>query len=402
MSKIIPGQKERHLKAVVSVSAGALALAALRLGLTQATASEPQEEPAARVAAVAASTTISPVDTVLVYDKSGSMEFDTLCYGCWEPISGTLYPSGALYPLHWSYSTIASADHCAGWDSSSGYDCGSYQYYNSSYEYNNCNWHNRSYSDRYYIVIEAEEYSRLSADYHTWGNTPYYTFWVIQHNGKSAYYRDPGSIRGAYLSHHPYQNYQYSEGLGVACTWDDLTDGEYCRRDLPAGGPFPAPRADYDFYAPSGDEGGDHDDYYVWIRGQGGTYSADQHIFWGMDEIPYGEEGNFPTGAYYDGASESAWDWRCLGRVDDLVTGTHTLNLWAGGAGFDVDRIVIQTRDSGDACNDDTSPPDSPEGTGPATPARQKSTSTGRASTCRCCCATFEARRAKPTFHTLT
>ena len=25
------------------------------------------------------------VDIVIVYDKSGSMEYDTLCYGCWEP-----------------------------------------------------------------------------------------------------------------------------------------------------------------------------------------------------------------------------------------------------------------------------------------------------------------------------
>ncbi len=353
MSKLPPGQKERNLRAVVSISAGILALAALCLGLTQATASEPQEEPATHVVAIAASPTISPVDTVLVYDQSGSMEFDTLCYGCWEPISDTLYPGGELYPLHWSYITITSADHCAGWSDASGHDCGSYQYYNSSYEQNNCNWHHRTYSDRYYIVIEGEEYSRLSADYHTWGYTPYYTFWVIQHNGKSAYYRN-GSIRGAYLSHHPYRNYQNGIGLGVACTWDDLTDGEYCRRGLPAGGPYAAPRADYNFYTPSGD------DYYIWVRGQGGPSSSDRHLFWGIDRTPCGEENYFPVGADYDGASSGSWDWRCLGQVDDLVTGTHTLNLWAGGAGFDVDRIVIQTRDDG-SCAYDSSPPDSPE-----------------------------------------
>ncbi|MBU0705134.1 MAG: VWA domain-containing protein, partial [Chloroflexi bacterium] len=56
------------------------------------------------------------------------------------------------------------------------------------------------------------------------------------------------------------------------------------------------------------------------------------------------------------------WDWRCLGRVDDLSQGSsHTLNLWAGGAGFSVDRIVIQTRDDG-SCSNDSSPPDSPDG----------------------------------------
>ncbi|RLC82051.1 MAG: hypothetical protein DRI81_00895 [Chloroflexi bacterium] len=315
------------------------------------------------VDATAEAENISNIDTVIVYDESGSMEFDTLCYGCWEGVSGQMYPDGDLYPLHWSYSTVASADHCAGWNGSS-YNCGSYQYYNSSYEYNNCNWHHRSYSDRYYTVIEGEEYSRLSADYHTWGYTPYYTFWVIQHNGKGAYYRNPGSIRGAYLSHHPFYSYS-SGGLGVPCTWAGLTDpnGPYCRHGV-TGGPFPAPRADYDFYAPSGDEGGDHDDYYIWVRGQGGQNDSDRHLFWGMDGAVIGEENYFPRGASYDGANSWDWDWRCLGRVDNIYQGTHTLNLWAGGAGFDVDRIVIQTRDNG-ACNNDSSPPDSPDGYAP-------------------------------------
>ncbi len=315
------------------------------------------------VDATAEAENISNIDTVIVYDESGSMEYDTLCYGCWEGTSGQMYPDGDLYPLHWSYSTVASADHCAGWDGSS-YNCGSYQYYNSSYEYNDCNWHHRSHSDRYYTVIEAEEYSRLSSDYHTWGFTPYYTFWVIQHNGKGAYYRNPGSLRGAYLSHHPFPNYQSSSGLGVACTWSDLTNGEYCRRGLPAGGPFTAPRADYDFYAPSDDEGGDHDDYYIWVRGQGGPSNSDNHIFWGMDGAVIGEEDGFEQGPSYDGANSWDWDWRCLGRVDNIYQGTHTLNLWAGGAAFDVDRIVIQTRDDG-ACNNDSSPPDSPDGYAP-------------------------------------
>ena len=311
------------------------------------------------VEAAAEAENISNIDTTIVYDRSGSMEFDTLCYGCWERAAGQMYPNGNLYPLHWSDSTVTTADHCAGWNSSSGYNCGSYHHYNSYYDVNNCNYHHRSHSDRYYIVIEAEEYSRLSADYHTWGYTPYYTFWVIQHNGRRAYYRN-GSLRGAYLSHHPYRNYQSSTGLGVSCTWNDLNNGEYCRRGLPAGGPFPAPRADYDFYAPSGADGGNHDNYYVWIRGQGGNTNSDRHIFWGIDGTPYSEENYFPRGASYDGASSNAWDWRCLGRIDGLHQGAHTLNLWAGGAGFDVDRIVIQTYDNG-ACSYDSSPPDPPD-----------------------------------------
>jgi uncharacterized repeat protein (TIGR01451 family) len=293
-----------------------------------------------------------PVDLVIVYDKSGSMEFDTLCYGCWgssaEP-SAEPYLAGYIYPLPWSDHTMVSADHCAD-------ACGEgdYYYYDSTYDVNDCNYRHRTYTDTMYTIIEAEEYSGLSVDYNGWGFTPYYTFWVMQRNDQGAYARD---IRGAYLSHHPYAEYSQTPGLGVACTWDDLTNGEVCRRDLPVGGPFAAPRADYVFYAPRSA------DYYFWIRGQGGNQSGNRHVFWGVDGSVQGQEDTFPVGAYYDGASSSAWDWRCLSKGEGgnqgqsvyLAAGNHTLNLWAGGAGFDVDRIIVTT-DSGNSSYD-TSPP---------------------------------------------
>ena len=210
------------------------------------------------VEATAEAENISNVDTVIVYDKSGSMEFDTLCYGCWEPTEED-YPGGDLYPLHWSNSSVSSADHCTGWSSSSGYNCGSYQYYNSDYEVNNCDYRDRWYNDRHYTVIEGEEYSRLSADYHSWGYTPFYTFWVMQHNGRGAYYR-PGSLRGAYLSHHPFRTGGAS--TGVSCEQNAVENG-YCDYGV-SGGPFPAPRADYDFHSVG-------DTYYIWLRGQGGS-----------------------------------------------------------------------------------------------------------------------------------
>jgi hypothetical protein len=42
---------------------------------------------------------------------------------------------------------------------------------------------------------------------------------------------------------------------------------------------------------------------------------------------------------------ESAWKWRRLGGAVWLSEGDHTLNLWAGGAGFAVDRIIVTTDD---------------------------------------------------------
>lgn len=303
------------------------------------------------VEAVAEAENISDIDTVIVYDDSGSMEFDTRCYGCWEAAPDQMYPAGTIYPLHWSDNTMEHADHCAS-------DCGDASrspYGSSQYWVNDCNYRYRykdsygnwsSWSDQYYIVIEAEEYSRINPDYHTYGFTPYSTYWVMQHNDKGAYSR---TGRGAYLSHHPYASLtNHVDGLGVPCTWDDLTNGEYCRRDLPVGGPYEAPRADFDFRAPT------NDTYYVWVRGQGGDddYRGD-HVYWGVNGNPIGWEDDYPKGTFYDGASSSAWDWRCVGDTS-LSQGDHTLNLWAGGPGFDADRILITTDNSG--CAYDSTP----------------------------------------------
>ena len=295
------------------------------------------------VEATAEAENISNIDTAIVYDQSGSMEFDTLCYGCWEP-SEEQYPNGQIYPLHWSDTTIESADHCATGN----------------------RYHERG--GEYYIVIEAEEYSRLNESLDPEGLAPHYTFWVLQRNAYNAEDADePVPVgargrdeRGAYLSHHPFANYMDTSGLGVPCTWGDLTSGEYCRRDLPAGGPFPAPRADYDFYAPRDDQ------YYFHIRGQGGRFGRDRHVFWGVDGAVLGQEGGFPTGPYYDGAVASRWDWHRLSKGEGgnqgdavwLAAGDHTLHLWAGGSGFDVDRMIISTDGSLDSTERNLSPND--------------------------------------------
>jgi hypothetical protein len=301
------------------------------------------------VEATAEAESINNLDVVIVYDKSGSMEYDTLCYGCWEP-SDELYPSGLLYPLPWSESPSESADHCG--------------------PQQELLVPNGSITETY-IIVEAEEYSRLSVDYASFGHTPYRTFWVVQRNDKNYYHRNfdgtPKDVnamgrdtRGAYLSHHPYIDYRDESlsGLGVACTWEDVSNGEMCRRGVP-GGPFSAPRADYDFTVPRGGT------YRIWIRGQGGSNGGNQHIFWGLDGGPIGEEGGFRAGAMYDGAVGSEWRWRRLGSATWSAGEVHTLNLWAGGAGFDVDRIIITTDPRG-GDNDPPPPMDQNEGRGPS------------------------------------
>jgi hypothetical protein len=278
------------------------------------------------VEATAEAENISHLDIAIVYDRSGSMEYDTVCYGCWGP-SDEQYPDGNIYPLLWSGSTIASADHC-----------GTDDLYHES-------------GDEYYIVVEAEEYSRLNlggADYTRAITTPYHTYWAVQRNEENEWANEGAGEpvgakgrdgRGAYLSHHPFPNYRDTTGLGVSCELGDLrAEGELCRSDMPdgAGGPFPAPRAEYDFYAPRADN------YYFHIRGQGGGREGDGYIHWGVGGSKE-RKGGFPLGPRYDGAVESAWQWSRLGGEVWLEEGRHTLNLWAGGAGFSVDRIIVTT-----------------------------------------------------------
>jgi hypothetical protein len=279
------------------------------------------------VEATAQAENISNIDTVIVYDRSSSMEYDTVCYGCWEP-SDEQYPNGTIYPLYWADHIEPLPDHCL--TDNSYYDLGG----------------------EIYIVIEAEEYSRLNvsgADYTRAITTPYHTYWALQRNdynewagepvgalGRDAY--DMVTFSGAYLAHHPFPNFIETTGLGVTCKLDGVVNGEYaCRTGLPEGaGPFPAPRADYEFDVPRADT------YYIHIRAQGGRETRDRHIFWGVDGDGPRREGGFPQGPGYDGAVESAWAWRRLGRISPSE-GTHTLRLWAGGAGFSVDRIIVST-----------------------------------------------------------
>jgi hypothetical protein len=293
-------------------------------------------------------------DIVLVLDDSGSMEYGTLCYGCWEPqgASGCTEDGGCIYPLPWRQSPTsppAAPDHC-----STGNTYSNYSYGGVTYTHTDEYYRAMSGNQDYYIVIEAEEYSSYNAlaDYRDWAYIPCRSYWVTQRNdGTGAIGRD---ARGGYISHHPYANHQGVQGgFGVSCQWNAVTDplGPYCRYNLP-GGPFPAPRVDYEFQVLAT---GTCD---VWLKGQGGPSgwggSADNHIFWGLDSSVLGQKDNFPQGADYDGAASGLWEWRRLSKGESgsegdalsLTAGiTYTLNLWAGGAGFAVDRIVITTDD---------------------------------------------------------
>jgi len=290
-------------------------------------------------------------DVVMALDMSGPTEWDTLCYGCWTPSSLEEYPDGNRWPLRWDGPADGPPAHCA----------------SSAPQVRN------GYT---YALIEAEEYGYASNDYHRDVVPPGYTYWVMQRNGKilqtdAGYLGDSGAlgrdVQGAYISHFPYRNgFEGEPGAsGVPCTWEDISDGFMCRRGdwiTERGGPFPAPRVDYQFTVPLTPTGGNA--WYIWIRAQGGDPQFDsdrngQIVFWGLDA-----QGSGPTlmgiGAQnhasgddsfkYNGANPDDWTWRRLkygangnGAAYSVLTPgeTYTLHLWAGSAGFTADQIII-------------------------------------------------------------
>ncbi|MEA3310423.1 MAG: vWA domain-containing protein [Chloroflexota bacterium] len=263
---------------------------------------------------------INHLDVVLVFDKSGSMEYDTLCYGCWAPVAGKNYPDGALYPLPWDGSDPADGppDHCEG---------------NAPLDYD----------DNTYMIIEAEEYSRNEPTYlrdlYTIGDT----YWVLGRNGTQApsymknYYDNTNGAfgrdtYGAYIRHQPFGT------TGLSCYWSTLNNGnQECTISGTAdwGGPRPAPQADYDFEVPHTGT------WYVWIRAQG------NYVFWGLDDTPYGECDDYEDGTGYHGVDEEEWVWRRAGSEYLNGGAAHTLNVWAGHTNAAVDRLII-TDDSRD------------------------------------------------------
>ncbi|MCP4540993.1 MAG: VWA domain-containing protein [Chloroflexi bacterium] len=309
-------------------------------------------------AATSVAENINNLDVVIIFDRSGSMEFNTICYGCWEKETGVDYPDGNFYPLPW--------DGPADWDPGDPNPperCEQPSEYVSSGGYD-------------YYFIEAEEYSYNSNPYSKEIQRFGYTYWVLQRTGrhsKRTYAsgrdsRADGGYGGAYIMHMPYPDKEES-GPGATCRYEQLfvdvsvpPDGtaDFTCWDGAPGGPYPTPRVDYNF-APVEDRSGG---YYIWVRGQ--TMSTwdrgddlDQRLFWGIDGVVGGSEGRqgdcgvgcetgFDRGNSYGGAGDD-WEWQLLNRNGPIywTQGVNrTLNIWAGGAAFALDRIVITTRSS--------------------------------------------------------
>ncbi len=271
---------------------------------------------------------IEDLDIVIVYDRSGSMQEDTRCYGCFDVGQ---YPNGTAHPLPIQYAdppTNTIPIHCAPSEP-------------------------LKWNGTYFISIEAEYYSRYdtAADYHRdWTEYPK-MWWAMQ---RTPYKKASGlDTRGAFMMVGP-----NSAGAHYYETINDIVNPDGSGADY-----WTTPRLEYDFTVPQ------TGNYYVWIRAQGGVYDSSllwgngresrRQVYIGLNGVPDQTVRTCYWGPYADGASSSVrdnanpplgncytyswgWSWSRAPNSYYLVAGqTYELDVWAAGQGFRLDKIVI-------------------------------------------------------------
>ncbi len=318
---------------------------------------------------------IPDLDVAIVFDMSGSIQFDTICYGCYEPYGdgavpwqkldyGVDFPNPAfLHPIptdHLPRGTMV--DPFGGVGSNTGNLCegrdGNVVDYYTGIEA----------GSRRYIIIEAELYSLNNSVYSPALRQPGEGYWAIQHTNWRTVHRllgetwDPDSTygtggtpilpgygRASWVSHHP---------------WHNLAGHDYTLAEV-QDNPDSVPSLEYDFITsgqptlPWNDSG----DTRIWGRVQaGGTFADTTNLYWAVynyyDLLNNGATGTTPLngtiqttrtnpvrGSNYGGADGDRWRWVELTQAGlDLADTTrtkYTLKIWAGGPGYDIDQIVI-------------------------------------------------------------
>jgi Flp pilus assembly protein TadG len=286
--------------------------------------------------------TATSLDVVVVLDTTGSMEYDTICYGCWARCGDSSnQPSNA--PL-----ISAVGGPCDNGDDTLKYkrypDNGwafPFDYYGATMtslrEGNSGRPQPNSGDD--YIIIEAEFYSHNSSNWRPGERTAETGYWAIQrlHTAKAyaidgyGYSGTPSGANGEKLSgmvrHHPYLSENSGNPFGRNYT---LTDA---KMDV-------APRLEYDFY-PTGDTWGS--DTYIYLRTQ---YRGGNDFYWSIDNWATTNPFNYPKlaegGEYNNSVSPGDhWDWVKLGPISVSKDATHVLKIWAGSTAYGIDRIII-------------------------------------------------------------
>lgn len=277
---------------------------------------------------------VTSLDVAVVFDRSGSMEFDTICYGCWTPSgSGVEYPgNGAFHPIPF--------------DSSDGA--------NNVIDKGLCTQNQIPYqnSGNNYLIMEAELYYRNNSLWDREFRQPGQGFWAIQRNNKGTSSIDG---TGTYVSHHPFPRFAQS------CNAASGDVGQFYSLAEAQNGS--APMLEYAFTPPNTWSG----NIYVWLRVQSGPswWACDDTgannrntIYWqltgpgGLDTgIQTNTSSTSSGGENYDGAQPDRWQWIRLNAGNSATPGQpHHLKIWAGSVGYDIDKIVITNDTRTNAC----------------------------------------------------
>ncbi|MCB0224518.1 MAG: VWA domain-containing protein [Anaerolineae bacterium] len=311
---------------------------------------------------------VTNLDVVVVFDVSGSMDFETTCFDCWEPVDSgderfdvVKYP----WPANGNFNPVpdvTGANICSQAPESISHSTGKY------------------------LVHEAELYSR-DVPIQGWQferRVAGQGFWVIQRADRDA--SDTADGRGSYIRAHPFPVYSQSSinefpQLQGAAYNNECFDGPNlsgtCWKSVAdtLGEPYPPstpPYVEYDF---TPDWSGDTN---VWIRAQGsggygwkwnGRSPGDnpagyrnlpawrKAIFWqvgpadgsGWSDVQGRDFSNLDQSNDYRLPDSDKWRWLKLGSVSTTSGVQQTLRLYQGSAGFQVDKIVFTNFAGGDA-----------------------------------------------------
>lgn len=264
------------------------------------------------------------LDVVVVMDVTGSMAFDTICEDCWRRCDQTSdcssndkykrYPeNGRAYP--YDYFDIADPYICG-----NGGDCTTSPPTPGQPKPEGSND---------YIILEAELYSNNTSVWDPAFRGAGVGYWAMQRN--SGYSVDGD---GTHIRHHPYVEVSDSgKEFGHHYTLAEAQSGV-------------APRVEYDFI-PTWD-----DTTFIYARVRAFNDGRNIHprntIYWGVDNSgPYTDET-----AIYDNWTWLKWDAGVLTKDT-----THVVKLWAGSAGYRVDRIIVTRRNDVSGIDNDSATP---------------------------------------------
>lgn len=305
-----------------------------------------------------------PLDIMSVFDVSGSTNYETNCFGCWYEVPGRdvieyPYPGngdfnplnynvgGGPYDIFWDGNIPGAAGHAVCGDPPAPLEQGGYKY----------------------SVHEAEFYSR-DEPLHGWEfdqRTPGQGYWALQ--------RVNWGSNDAYIRAHPFPTYSqpnisnYPQLQGAAynaeCFDGANLSGECWKARADALGetaPSTPPHVEYDFTV---DWANDADsETHIWIRAIGGSdYSWEwfgqspqqlndwrESIYYQVDNMSFGG-GEFDNledqGSSRIIVSNNDWRWVKIADGLSLANGQHTLKLYQGSSGFNLDKIVVTNNPEG-------------------------------------------------------